>query len=879
MKTYHNIYFNGRTSYADGLEAIQRANTDDYSSFINLYPVSNHKAAESAKSQMDQTIEKCRKCIKLHSIHVRPKYNSKKSRDPGYKQWLESKEFNKQMWRAWMLLGQAEFHKGEFLESVGTFNYVSRLYPNDKNIVALCQLWVVRAYGELGWIYEAEDMLSKVVVDDISRKDLPFYSAVSADIAMKGEHYREAIAFVKVAREAENKKQYRPRFEFVLGELYEHDHQNAAACAAYKRVNKMHSKDVELDFNAKIRAAELSSDTAHSLHQLRRLARLYKYRDKQDQLYNAIGNIYLSHKDTIQALAAYEKAIRESTQNGSHKAAALLTAGDLYYQCKKYTPAAPCYTELVQILDHEHPAYPVVEKRSSILEDLVAQTQTIELQDSLQYLASLTEEEQLVIVQGIIERLIEQEKQDSLQAAQNARNNELAQAGGGLKSVNTLNMLGGGGGDQNWYFYNAQLMKNGKQEFLRKWGNRPLEDNWRRKSKAAISTFQQPQDEETEGIEDTTALSMLDEQQREQMEEDAPVAQEMDPHQPQYYLQQIPRTDEDFATSNTLIADALYTLVGIYRDKAEDIPMSQATFAEFQRRFPQDERQLNLYYMQYLSSTKMEDSLMIDSCRNAIIHRYPESQEAAIVGNPDYAPMMRQMLREQDSLYQDTYTAYTHGQFDQVKTNKRYVEQTYPLSTLMPRFLFLNAIAVAKTQGQDGFVTELRDMVDRYPTSELGAIAKDMLAMMGQGMESQQDGSASTLADKRGVVEEEQDTIPSDLHFSSERQERSLVVIVLPQGEELVNGMLYEMALFNFTQFLIKDFDIITLPIFLVNQSAIQISGFDSLDEAQWYISLVEKDNELVQKISAIQGQIIGITEPNYQLLGNPFTIEDYLGQ
>lgn len=878
MKTKYNVLFNGRTAYTDGMNAIANANEDDYSTILNLYPVSNHKAASAASSQMDQSIEKCRKCIKLHSIHVKPKNNSRKMRDPNYKQWLQQKEFNNQMWRAWMMLGQSEFHKGEFLESVGTFNYVSRLYDTDKNIVALCQLWVARAYGEMGWIYEAEDIVNKVNVDDISRKNLPFYSAVSADIALKGEHYREAIPFVKIARENETKKQYRPRFEFVLGELYEKDGQRAAAVSAYQRVNKMHTKDIELDFNARLRAAQLATDTTKSIRQMRHLGKLYKNKDKLDQIYGTIGTIYLNHGDTARALTAYEEAIAKSTQNGSHKAKVLLTAGDLYYERRQYAEAAPCYNEANQLLDHEHPAYPRVEKRNAVLADVVTHTQTIALQDSLQHLATLSPEEQMAVAERLVAALIEQEKQDSIHAAELAREEELEAETGGLKSVNTLNMLGGGNGDRSWYFYNAQLVKSGRQDFLKKWGNRPLEDNWRRKSKTMISSFVTPTEEETdeEWATDSLATDSLALDSVGAMEES--IAQEMDPHQPQYYLQQIPKTDEDLALSNQQIADALYNLVGIYRDKMEDEPLTEETLREFERRFPQDDRRLDLYYMQYVTALKHEQTELADACKQVILTDYPDSHEAAIVGNPDYASAMRRMAAEQDSLYAATYTAYSKGQFAQVKTNKQYAETEYPLTPLMPRFLFLNAIAVAKTEGQDGFVHELQDMVQRYPTSELGAIAKDMLAMMGQGAESQQDGAASSLADKRGEQEQETDTI-AEVAFSDERKEPAMVLIVLPQDEEVVNNLLYEVALFNFSQFLIKDFDIRALPIFMATQSAVQVSGFDSMDEAEWYIGLMQENTELRLRLQETQAQVVPITETNFHLLGKPFSLEDYMNR
>ena len=168
-KVKYNILYNGNTAYEEGLKQIRDAHEDDYSRILYLYPVSNHTAAEAAASQMDKTIEKCRKCIKLHSIKSKPKRDPKRANDPQYKLWLQSKEFNANMSMAWMRLAEAEFHKGDFLGAISTLNYVIRLYENDADMIARCRLWIARAYAELGWQYEAEDMLNRVQIDALSK--------------------------------------------------------------------------------------------------------------------------------------------------------------------------------------------------------------------------------------------------------------------------------------------------------------------------------------------------------------------------------------------------------------------------------------------------------------------------------------------------------------------------------------------------------------------------------------------------------------------------------------------------------------------------------------------------------------------------------------
>lgn len=857
----------------EGLETINNTNEDDYTQLLNLYPVSNHKAAEASASAMDKAIEKCRKCIKLHSIHVKPKkIDSKRRNDPAYQNWLQSKEFNRQMYRAWLMLGQAEFHKGDFLGSIGTFNYVQRLYENDNDVKAQCALWVARAYAEMGWQYEAEDMLERVNVDNLKRKNQTQFAAASADILLKGGHKKEAIPFVKVARQNEKKNLYRPRFEFVLGQLYQLDHQPSAAKAAYKRVLKMHPENT-MDFNARLRIAELDGDTLKTMKQLRRMAKLSKYRDQLDQIYGTMGNIYLSNRDTASALRCYEDAIAGSTKNGLNKASVLLTAGDLYYEHKDYVNASPCYQEAVQIITTEHSDYARVKKRSEVLDELVVEVKTIQLQDSLQYLSSLSDEEQLAIIEKIIQDLTEKEKSDSLKAMQDARNAELEEMRG-PRSVNTQGMLGGSTGDNSWYFYNAQLLRNGKQSFTQKWGTRPLEDNWRRRTKTTTSSFiseNEGMDEENNNINNDTLTQVTNTPSQ-------PNISSSDPHDPNFYLQQIPRTNEDFVASNRQIASALWNMIDIYRDKMQEIELSNEAFEEYCRRFPKDSALVDLYYNQYLSALRMNDKTSAERYRNDILRLFPGTTQANIVSDPDYFEALHHMAIEQDSLYEATYHAYTAGQFTQVKQQKKYAEENYPLSPLMPRFLFLNAIAVARTEGQEPFVEELRDLVNRYPSSELGAMAKDMLAMMGQGMESQTGGSLASLQNKR-KDEITAETIDSALTFSNDKTGATLVYILIPHDEVQINNLLFEVALFNFSQFLIKDFDLVKYDVspFGTHYSALEISTFDGMDEGKWYMELMEANIALADALQRLGATTFSITETNKELIEKGLSISEYL--
>ena len=634
---------------------------------------------------------------------------------------------------------------------------------------------------------------------------------------------------MKIALPHEKRKIYRPRFAYVLGQLYEREGKKDDAISAYKSVVRMAPPN-EMDFNARIRMAELGGK--NSLRKLRTMTKQTKFKDRLDQIYGAMGNIYLSVPDTAKALEMYEKAIAESTQGGTAKAAILVRAGDIYFEQRAYVKAQPCYREAVTILTAENSDYPRIQKRSEVLDELIVSYTQAQLQDSLQRLSHMTDAEQRAIVDKIIADLIEAEKADSVKQAEEAL--AIARGDDGPRSVNTANMLGGGGNQKaEWYFYNPQLVKQGQQEWRRRWGTRPLEDNWRRKNKQVVISDEMSAalNEENDGMSadslapDSTAVP-------------APKI-ETDTHKPEYYLQQIPRTEQDFAASDSLWREAMVALYYIYRDKLEDEELAQETLRALDARFGNHPSVLAIHEDEHLRALRHDEA---------------------------YIARMKKMLADQDSLYAATYAAYTKGQYAEVKANKNYMETTYPQSSLMPRFLFLNAVSVAKTEGQPAFIAELQHLVANYGSTELGTMAKDMLAMMGQGMESQKGGATSSLADMRGQVEEtpeEQEAAAQE--WSEDRKQPSVVVLILPQAsEEALNELLYEVALFNFSQFLIRDFDLQKMPVW-GETCALRVSGFADMDEAEWWMDLLRKNTDMQTILQGIQ--IKAVTEVNLPLL------------
>jgi len=101
--------------------------------------------------------------------------------------------------------------------------------------------------------------------------------------------------------------------------------------------------------------------------------------------------------------------------------------------------------------------------------------------------------------------------------------------------------------------------------------------------------------------------------------------------------------------------------------------------------------------------------------------------------------------------------------------------------------------------------------------------------------------------------------------WSDDRKQPSVVLLALPKADDqALNELLYEVALFNFSQFLLRDFDLQKMPVFKEG-CALRVSGFADLDEADWWVGLIQANPEMRLTLAGVQ--IIPVAEVNVPLL------------
>lgn len=861
MCTDYNVGFNAENAYIEGQKEINKSAKDDFTQLIEMYSISYKENQTVATSQMERTIEKCRKAIKKHSITKKPKRNKDKWKEPKYQYFYNQEEFVHGVKEAWILLGKAELHKGDFLGAASTFGYIQRHYPSDPEIVCEARIWQARAYGEMDWVYEAWQVFDQIKENDVVKRLNADYAEVKAFLLMKDKNYKEAILYLQLATKKENNKYLSSRFNYLLGQLYLEQNQVDKATESFKLAVRQ-SQTYSMEFNARLMMLQCNDESwQKNVKKLKRMAKNYNNKDYKDQIYTVVGNIYLNHKDTAEAIEAYKTAIEESTRGGVEKAAVLITLGDLYYSQKEYIDAHPCYQEASGILNAEHPDYKRVMKLGEALGELAVNYNTVELQDSLQHLSTLTEEEQLKIVEKIIEE-VKKEEEEAARLAKEAETKGFEESTRPSMSMPTL------GGAKDWYFYNQQLKTQGAQQFKQKWGKRVLEDNWRRANK--VSTAPDMNEElgmENEKLDEDGNPIVSDEQK---VDDGVPAH-----HTPEYYLAQIPKDSADIAASNVAIADALYAMAVIYDEKLNDLPMSLETYQEFQRRFAKDSRELEGYYSSYRICGKLDDKDVQETYRQRIITEYPESKYAAVLSQPDYLERTKEMLALQDSLYADTYLAYSKGNFNTVFANYDNMAKNYSMSSLMPKFAFLNALSIGKTQPEEPFYQALTELVEKYPQSDVTPMCKDILALMSQGREAQQGTTHGSILEKREELAQEEmiDEELKNATFSSEKKTPHYLLLI-PRNENVnLNSLLYDLAAFNFTKFMVKDYDLAKRSVGGVTYIAV---GTESFEETEWYERTMLAEPTLQGRITLDQVERIIISDENLKLIEQGKTWEEY---
>ncbi|MDR0836274.1 MAG: hypothetical protein LBN11_06845 [Tannerella sp.] len=881
LNSRYNIYYNGKTAFDESLKAQNEGFKENYTEQIVMFPVSGIYKEEKTSDggPFNRAVLKGEKAIKFHSIKEKPPRKAGWQNDPAQVKLQQQEEYNPFLKQCWLLMAEGQFYNGDFLTAAVTFSYIARHYATDPEVVAEARIWQARCYTEMDWPYEVNNSLNKLKEKGIPGRQQKKYDQMYADYMLRSQKLEESVPYLQKSIKSEKNKKQRSRLKYLLGQVYQTLEKDNLAYETYSKLARS-NPPYEIEFAARIRQTEVFSGSNYEkvIKMLKGMSKSDKNKDYLDQVYYAMGNVYMTRTDTVKAIECYKEGIEKSTQNGMDKAICQIRLGDIYFTQNDYINAQPCFSGALAGIQKEYKDYKRVAKLSETLDELVVHYEAVHLQDSLQELAHMSENERMKVIDKIIAQLIEDEKKAAEEAEKEGYLANQASMGSNLNQGNAINMPSmpaAGAGDNSFYFYNPQIVAQGKTQFQNKWGKRPLTDNWRRRDKKMALMQTDENQENAQKNDSSNNLPDISENVADSLS--LPLdSLSNDPKSREYYLQQIPMTEEDMEASNIIVADGMYNMGMIYKDKLEDMNLSVGTFEALEKRFPENEYRLEYYYQIYLMALRYKDTELAEKYKNKLIAEFSDSEYAIVAADPNYEYNMRMMDVVQDSVYEETYNSYLAEDTAFVRNNYLNFSQKYPLSKLMPKFMFLDALTYVQAGDPEGFKEALTVLTDKYPDADVSELAKEMLKGLMSGRTLMQ-GSFSTITwNLRFGTGEEGALSAADSArtFSPEQNTLHRLLLVYNVGALDPNQLLYAVAAYNFANFRVKSFDLNFEDI--GNITILTISGLNSFNEVMDYYRMIYEKNGYAPAIDE-SVTFFPISDENYDILMHGKTFEEYM--
>jgi len=704
LTSNYNIYFNARESFREGMERIKEAHKDDYLTMMPIFEYSDMNAARTATGDMERVINKTSKLISLHSITARPEMDKGEQLSEKEQAFYDRKEYNEWVDDSYLLMGKAYLMNHDFNNARITFLHNIR-ESHDEEMKARSTVWLARTYNEMGNYAEAGRLLNEMKPGSLDQQTAAQYYLTLADMHSRQNRYERASEALQAAIEKLQGKKEKNRFTYILAKLFEETGNTAQAARYYREVLKL-QPPYEMEFNARINQAgvfDVESGNIQDIEkELNKLLRDDKNREYRDQIYYALGNLSMREGSTEEAIDYFHQSAAVSTTNNNQKGKSYLVLAEYYYEKPDLSLSQMYFDSAVTFLETEYPGYAEYRTRSANLNELMTYLDIIETQDSLQYVASLSPGEIDNIINGII-RNIEEEERNATRAVNDRYN--MGEFYENQRRFRERTDVGG-----QWYFYNQSALTFGRTEFRNRWGDRTLEDNWRRRNKSALAGINASAGTGTEQTADS-----LDPENNIKAKE--------------YYMKNLPLNDSLVAESDRMIAGALLNAARVYNETFNNREKANEAYRQFINRFPDHERLPEVLYKLYRLNEK-SDLQMANAWKQQLISKYPGSEYAKILSDPSYLESRLRTENRAEEIYNEAYREYSNDNLDRVvEICKRAIDE-FPESELVPKFMLLKAYALGPSTGERELKDELMKITDLYPSTEEAARASEMIAYL-----------------------------------------------------------------------------------------------------------------------------------------------------
>lgn len=815
---HYNVYWNGEYSLKEELKEYNKKVLDNYTTVLPVYNVGTLQESSQFNNTSDRAIEKGSITIQRHSMIFGGDEKCK---------WIDD---------AYLLIGKGYFYKQEYASAKRTFEFIQLNYP-DKDIKFEAKLWLVHTLDKQKKFDNAFNELefARIQVEKgeiTKRKLLYLYNTITANHFILSKNYEEALPYLKNSIMVSGNDKQRNRLRFIIGQIYQEQGKLNEASEWYAILLKKNTT-YELAFNTKINMAKCYSIGGKDIiPQLEKMLKDKKNENYLDQIHYAIAEIETRKGNIQKAKEELALSVATSTTNNYQKAQSSLILAEYYFEDQLYELSQAYYDTALQVLPKDYPNYEKTHKKGEILTNLVENLIVVRAQDSLQMVAKMNDGARTAFINKLIKDYIDEERR------QQEEQSRMALLGTGTPRLNQ-NTSG------SWYFYNSQTLAQGRQEFMQKFGNRKLEDLWIVSNKQMINwdDFNQEDGGESNNGENGNAS------------DSAQLAQN-DPKKQEYYLKNLPLTPELINSSDSMIAIALYNIASIYREDLNDNPKAISTFQTLLERFPDTTVNKNLmvaYYFLIKTCADIGDETNKKKYENEVIQRFPESDLAKLIIDPQYQVEIEKKTNAVENLYLETYQAFLKNQYYTVIINTEKAEQEYTNHELTPKFEFLKALVSGRTESQDSLESQLNRLIAKHPTSEITPLAEDMLrTLSGMDLEDYKLKNDSTVAAAATAS-------AASIYTTSNISGNQFIVIALKNSRD-VNAIKIRFSDFNkehykFDNLVLNnivwydDYQIITVGLFKNRTNSIKY--YYHIIDDPYLMGLIKKNDYFIYILSA----------------------------
>ncbi|MFO7800201.1 tetratricopeptide repeat protein [Rhodohalobacter sp.] len=469
---YYNTFYNAKQAFDEGLELNQRQQVD-----INPdQPIRIHPSpTEAGQEEFERAIEKGASILRDHAD-------------------------SKYLTRAVSLIGQSYFYRQEYFSALEKFQELRSLSAGKE--LQEATIWQSRTYLELE-LYEEGINFTQQEIDFIDDWDTDLLSELNMVLAQlyseKGE-WTEASEVLQDYTGLLKSNRLKARAYFLHGQVHESLGNNFQALAAY-RLSSTIMSEYDIEFNSKRKLAQMhrqTGDYESALQLFRSLERDDKFINDHVDLRYEIARTYQEMNRAQEAVTRYNRLLRDrfDAPSSAIKAKSYFGLGEIYRDRFNDFQTAAAYfdsanTQSVNL--------------SNIYEDVDAEEiarafgeyaslkNEIERVDSLMHLSTLNEAELDSVVRRIRDQQADRAEVSRQQNLNSAR--DIAESPDDATEVLEFGFLNS----------KDPVRKAEAQSYFRTvWGNRPLEDNWRRQSALTISSL----DEEPEMANDDSETAV-----------------------------------------------------------------------------------------------------------------------------------------------------------------------------------------------------------------------------------------------------------------------------------------------------------------------------------------------------------------------------------